>query len=348
MAEQEKVQNRQQQQKQEGYHDAYNPLDEPVKERAYTKGNVSADDRLTTEEIPEPSFEPPSLEELQSRSDRKVEEQEQEGQEQEEPKTESSFNPKVEELPKKDQQRATEIAVDTVLDGYAKMKKWGGRLAGIPEKKYKKLIEQGKINPAAVMVINEQGDRASIDAYKQAYNEQMSDSIQLNPEFREEVRPVMIRVFQKRGIGMTDEQFLMYMFAQDLAVTGYSILQLKKQSNLVLQGFEKASENGSSFEPEQKQEQPASGNQYTREDLMEEMESMKSNTEQFEEEPFIEGEETVSEPEDESGHPFDEPKATNSNLPVYGDAELLADMERVAKHGEKNEKKSRKSKANKS
>jgi hypothetical protein len=49
----------------------------------------------------------------------------------------------------------------------------------------------------------------------------------------------MIRVFMKRGWGMTDEQFLMYMFGKDIAIKVGIMFQLKKTINGTLETIEK-------------------------------------------------------------------------------------------------------------
>ena len=85
------------------FYDGFSPLDEPVKERAYTKGNV--DGRDLQEDLEEPSFEAPNFTDFEDVDENK------------EP---SSFNPEMENLDKKEQMIATEQMVDTVLDVYGK------------------------------------------------------------------------------------------------------------------------------------------------------------------------------------------------------------------------------------
>ena len=47
----------------------------------------------------------------------------------------------------------------------------------------------------------------------------------------------MRRVFEKKGWGFTDEQFLMYMFGKDLGVKSMMVFGLKKQSNMMMNTF---------------------------------------------------------------------------------------------------------------
>ena len=71
------------------------------------------------------------------------------------------------------------------------------------------------------------------------YNEQSSSAIKYDKEFGYKVRPAMIRVFIKRGWGMSDEQFLLYMFGKDIAVKVGMMYSLKRTINNTLATMEK-------------------------------------------------------------------------------------------------------------
>jgi hypothetical protein len=64
--------------------------------------------------------------------------------------------------------------------------------------------------------------------------------LKYDKEFGYKVRPAMIRVFMKRGWGMTDEQFLLYMFGKDIAIKLGIMYSLKKTINSTLETLEKA------------------------------------------------------------------------------------------------------------
>jgi len=64
--------------------------------------------------------------------------------------------------------------------------------------------------------------------------------LQVTNEFKEEVTPVLERVLAKRGIGLTDEQLLMYMFGKDIAAKGLIFFQMKGQMNYMIQSIKNA------------------------------------------------------------------------------------------------------------
>jgi len=199
----------------EDFYSGFSPLDEPVKERAYTKANI--DTQGLEAELEEPTFDAPNF------SDFDMEEKEP-----------SSFNPAMENLDKKEQLYATEQMVDTVLDVYGKAHILANRVTKIKEEKVAKAMEDGEIDPSLQVPIDNDGNSMDLLSYVQEYNSQLSDAIKLEDEFVEKVRPPMIRVFQKKGLAMTDEQFLAVAFGTDILTKGAMIFQLVKQNKKLM------------------------------------------------------------------------------------------------------------------
>ena len=148
-----------------------------------------------------------------------------------EEKEPSTFNPAMENLDKKEQMYATEQMVDTVLDVYGKAHLLANRVTKIKEEKVAQAMENGEIDPSLQVPIDDMGNSLGLMEYVQEYNAQLSDAIKLEDDFVEKVRPPMIRVFQKKGLAMTDEQFLAVAFGTDILTKGAMIFQLVKQNN---------------------------------------------------------------------------------------------------------------------
>lgn len=191
----------------------YNPLGESVKERSYTKPNV--DGANLEAEIEEPTFVPPSFEDLEEPTGFESQEEQ------------PFANPALNDLDDKDKRYATEQMVDVVLDGYEKITGLANNLVQIKEKKIQEMIAKGEIDPRTRIPIDTSGNSVSISEFVQDYNEQTAEAIQTSPDFKKKVRPAMVRVFEKRGIGMTDEQFLMYMFGTDIVQKGAVVVSLR-------------------------------------------------------------------------------------------------------------------------
>jgi len=194
------------------FYSGFSPLDEPVKERAYTKGNI--DSQGLESELEEPSFDAPNFDDFDT-----------------EEKEPSTFNPAMENLDKKEQLYATEQMVDTVLDVYGKAHLLANRVTKIKEDKIAKAMEDGEIDPSLTVPIDDMGNSLGLMEYVQEYNSQLSDAIKLDDEFVEKVRQPMIRVFQKKGLAMTDEQFLGVAFGTDIVTKGAMLYQITKQNN---------------------------------------------------------------------------------------------------------------------
>jgi hypothetical protein len=69
----------------------------------------------------------------------------------------------------------------------------------------------------------------------QEYNEQAEGILTVTPEFEEAVMQPLTRVLAKKGAGMSDEQFLMFMFGQDVLQKGFQFKQMKDQTRSILQ-----------------------------------------------------------------------------------------------------------------
>jgi hypothetical protein len=218
----------------------FNPLEEAVKERSYTKANIDASS--ISGELEEPVFEAPSFEDYDEAPN-------QSGGGGEDP---GFANPSLNNLDNKEKRYATEQMVDTVLDGYERLTSLGNNLVQVKESKIKKMYAEGEINPGIQIPIDGAGNTVSVEEFVQEFNSQTSEAIKTTPEFKETVRPAMVRVFEKRGIGMTDEQFLLYHFGVDLATKSITIFALRRQMSSIFDMLREMSGTMPSPEPKPK------------------------------------------------------------------------------------------------
>jgi hypothetical protein len=125
-----------------------------------------------------------------------------------------------------------EMMADMTLDIYDKACFYMGKIPEISEDKLDKLIAEGEIDPS-IQLQTEAGGMPVKD-FAVEYNESIKDAFLVSDEFKEKVRPPLIRVFKKRGIGMTDEQLLAYYFVTDLGAKGAQAFMLRKTANGIL------------------------------------------------------------------------------------------------------------------
>jgi len=143
------------------------------------------------------------------------------------------------DLDNKDKKIACESLVDTVLDAYEQAHKYAQYVVKVDEETLMQKQAQGKIDLSMRVPVTDTGETMSVGEFVAQYNEQSANALQYDKDFGYKVRPAMIRVFMKRGWGMTDEQFLMYMFGKDIAIKVGIMFQLRKTINGTLDTLEK-------------------------------------------------------------------------------------------------------------
>lgn len=203
-----------------------NPLDEPVNEKRYTQPNVNTSAADLNKPIQEPNFAPPPLQPKNISSN-------------EEPRKREPINPDMKSIPKKETEFAAKQAAQMIMQGY----EWAHGLANnalkVSERKLNQLQSEGEINLNA-MIDYEYGKRMRAGEFFQIYNEQVSGVLQVSEEFKEETLPVLERVLAKRGIGLTDEQYLIYLFGKDIAAKSLIFFQQKATLNAMIESIKAA------------------------------------------------------------------------------------------------------------
>ena len=160
-------------------------------------------------------------------------------------------NPAFNQLDDAEKRLASEQMVDAVLDTYDTVCTLGSAIGKVKEQTVNQLIASGKIDKNRRIPIDEYGNTVSVVEFVQGYNEQVVQAVQPDPNFRKKVRPPMIRVFSKRGWGMTDEQFLLFAFGKDISVKAITLFSMKKGVNDILKRLvaENAENNSASTPP---------------------------------------------------------------------------------------------------
>jgi hypothetical protein len=336
----------------QGFTAAYSPLEENVVKRDYTAPKVQIEDVTPIEE---PVIAIPSFEELDNNFKSQLGDDDPSGSA--DPRKvwgsggePSNANPYVENLDKKEQKMASQAMVDAILDGYGSLKKWSNNLIKIDPNKVKKAINNGEIDGNIAIPVSA-GQHVPLMQYVEMYNSETSEVIGMSDEFREKVSPVLLRVFMKRGVGMTDEQLLAYYFGMDILTTGAQIFALRNQNKQILSQLKEMTENNAgmrSATPAQAAE--ATANVRTNDPVDPTPEPQ--YTPPANEREFIEPEEMVQEPAKRRQEEFTnfevmddlqpeiKPKRAarksrvvkSSGIPQFGtDTEILNHMEQLAK-----------------
>ena len=201
----------------------YNPFGESVVERDYTKSKQT----LTSEQrapIIEPTFEPPPIGGYPEEMDEDMSDEEMPG----------VFDESVHDLDEKDKQFAHENLVDTVLVGYEMMHTFARRWATLTEEKLIEKENKGEIDLRMQIMVSPVQSLPLFE-FVQNYNKQVEETLTVDEDFVEKVKPIMVRIASKRGLGMTDEQNLMVMFGKDILEKGMQVVGFKKSLTNILE-----------------------------------------------------------------------------------------------------------------
>jgi len=204
----------------------FNPLDEPVNEKRYSQPNVNVGDMDMNTPISEPNFTPPPFQKKKPET-------------KEEPKKREPVNPEMKGLPKKDVDMSAKAAAKMILQGYDWIHLLANKGLKVSEKKLNKLQAEGEINLNA-LIDYDYGKRMRAGEFFEEYNRQVEGILVVSDEFKEEVTPVLERVLAKRGIGMTDEQLLMFMFGKDIAAKSLIFFQQRQVLNNMVENIKQA------------------------------------------------------------------------------------------------------------
>ena len=149
-------------------------------------------------------------------------------------------NPVVNEMDSQDQKIACEMLVDTCLDGYEQLHQLAQWSAKVDEQDLMEKQMQGKIDLHTQKIpISEDGEEVTLGEFLNTYNEQCTEALSYDKSFGEKVRPAMIRVFMKNGWGMSDGQYLAFMFGKDIVTKTSIVYSLKKSLNMTMTMIEK-------------------------------------------------------------------------------------------------------------
>ena len=303
--------------------DEFSPLDAPVKQRSYTNHHFATDDAVV-EDLQEPTFQQPTFSDFDPEEAKGTKE------------PERPFNESYSELDGKEKTMGAEMMAEMTLDLYEKGCGFLGKLPEISERKLDGLIAEGEIDPN-IQIPTESGNLFVKD-FAQEYNSSIKDAFEVSDEFKEKVKPPLVRVFKKRGIGMTDEQLLGYYFITDLGAKTAQAIMLRKTANSILDSLKENTQlMRETSRPAPVQPTPTP----TKE------ESVKYYTEEADEEVVVKREKPKTnleeqlqyfEPE-EQGSVYNNLKDSGGfakeftepdNMPKFGDTEILSQLEKLS------------------
>lgn len=201
----------------------YSPFSENVNEKPYTvsQGGLSQEQLLGS--IPEPMYQSQPLNTRDNPYDMLNGESPRGGGRSSEP---PPMNPSMNNIPDAEKKMGAEHLAKLIMDGYEQLHVFGNKALQFSDKKLRKLAAEGEID-LNIQIPYEQGQTLSASEFVQSFNEQSKDTLTVSREFKKEVTPVLTRVLEKKGAGLTDEQYLAFMFGKDIIVKGIIVAQMR-------------------------------------------------------------------------------------------------------------------------
>lgn len=204
----------------------YDPMGTPINEKPYTKPNVKINPKDLQGDIPEPSFQAPLIDLDKPKFDDIPPA----------PKKEREpLNREMNDLPKKDKQVAASHVANMIMQVYEGLNTLASTGMVFNDKKLNRLQQEGEVD-FSILIKKDYTSNQRITAaeFIQDFNSQHANSLKVTKEFKEEVTPILERVLVKRGVGMTDEQMLIFLFGQDIAIKGGQFLQARSQMSQII------------------------------------------------------------------------------------------------------------------
>lgn len=179
-------------------------------------------------------------------------------------------NPQMNEMDDKAKKIASAQMVDLILDLYSNAHQWVKPMAKVKEKKIIELEAKGLIDPTDTLQVDHDGTRITARELVSSTNDSIDNILTPDPTFNGKVREPMIREFAKRGWGLTDMQYILMMFGQDIATKGAMIVGVRKNMSSILDIYKEQKKERVEFERSQvKQVEPDSIKTNVEEPVME-------------------------------------------------------------------------------
>lgn len=165
-------------------------------------------------------------------------------------------NPQLVSADPSEVRRAAESAADGILDMYSGVTELARQFVKIDDNQLMQYYEDNKFQPDTTIALGEDGEDVTVVELVQSFNNGCDQSLIVTQEFKEDVRPVLVRVLEKRKIGFTDEELLIEKFGKDIIVKGVTVFKMKSQINgafnFISKQYEKQKAMGSTISEQEK------------------------------------------------------------------------------------------------
>jgi len=230
----------------------YNPFMQQVSEKPYSNMNVGVTQEQLKGAIPEPVFTPFTIDSNENPYNMLGGDGQPSSNSGQRNGPPPPFNPMMNDVSDGDKKMGAQHMAKLLVEGYEQLHVFGNKALQVPERKIRKLEKEGLID-LSIPIPYEYGKTITAGEFLQDYNEQNKDALTVSREFKKEVTPVLTRVLEKRGAGLTDEQYLGFLVGKDLIVKLVIVAQLRSTMNdmiNVIKDYTEATRAGNGVPPQ--------------------------------------------------------------------------------------------------
>lgn len=139
------------------------------------------------------------------------------------------------EPPKTPEEVASQAAqtADLMIRGYEKIHSLGRWLGKVDQGNLTSMHSKGKINLEQVLPLGKK--TITVQDFFTEYNQGIDENIVVSQEFKDNIRPPLIRECIKRNLLMNDLMYIGVLVAEDVSTKVGMLVGLKKSANLVLE-----------------------------------------------------------------------------------------------------------------
>ena len=257
---------------------AYNPFNENVVEKEYRTPQVAT--AQSVPDIIEPSFQKPTYDDLIASNEETAPDDSM-------PKEGFDAFAQTDNEGKSttEEESNADGLVDVCMVAYGVLNNMGGKMARISDSKLSKYEAEGMLDRNMEIPVDAH-TTATVQDVVDSINTQVDDIFVVTDEFEERTRPLMKKIFLKRGWGVSDEQQLLIYVATDVQEKVMAAIQIRKSATFQLDSFAKMYEKKLEMDRRNTQtEYVASG---VEEKVKTQAEELKSNVDVFSVETPIE------------------------------------------------------------
>ena len=142
--------------------------------------------------------------------------------------------------PEEIQSQATQSA-DLMIRGYEKLHMLGRWVGKVDQNDLTQMHAKGKINLEQVLPLGKKS--ITVQDFFSEYNQGIDENIVVSQEFKDNIRPPLIRECIRRGWLMIDLTYILVMTGEDLTTKMSMLVGLKRSANLVLNACQEMMKN---------------------------------------------------------------------------------------------------------